>query len=164
MTQIAKSRISATRCQVGGGTIIVKVSALICRLGLHIDQDNLRRKNEELFQTLREKSRKLLQTQELYDKLKRRALLGQAQDAIHDAMDDTIQASSAANRFVDRVGAQSQQSAPHSILQEIHGSTRSFGPPPINRGGSKDRTWSGLQSLEATRRAYHIYKFFPHSH
>ena len=71
----------------------LKASVLIFVTGMQADQDNLKRKNEELTQVLREKSRKLLQTQELYDKLKRRAMLGQVQDAASDAVDETIQAS-----------------------------------------------------------------------
>lgn len=54
------------------------------------DQDELRKKNEELSQAYKEKSRKLLNTQELYDKLKRRLMLGQIQDAASDAVDATM--------------------------------------------------------------------------
>ncbi|OTB08884.1 hypothetical protein M426DRAFT_7602 [Hypoxylon sp. CI-4A] len=54
------------------------------------DQDSLRRKNDELTQICKEKNRKLLQTQELYDKLKRKAMLGQIQDAAEDAIDSTL--------------------------------------------------------------------------
>ncbi|KAI0148233.1 hypothetical protein F4776DRAFT_660404 [Hypoxylon sp. NC0597] len=51
---------------------------------------NLRRKNDELAQAYKEKNRKLLQIQELYDKLKRKAMLGQIQDAAEDAIDSTL--------------------------------------------------------------------------
>ena len=61
-----------------------------------LDQDSLLRKNEELGQAYKEKNRKLLQTQELYDKLKRKAMLGQMQDAASEAVDSTIQAAAAA--------------------------------------------------------------------
>jgi E3 ubiquitin-protein ligase CCNP1IP1 len=66
-----------------------------------VDQDNLRRKNEELAQAFRDKSRKHSQTQELYDKLKRRVMLGQVQNAASDAVDHTIHASVANNRSMD---------------------------------------------------------------
>lgn len=56
-----------------------------------LDQDNLRRKNDELTQAYKDKNRKLLQTQELYDKLKRKAMLGHIQDAASDAVDTTLQ-------------------------------------------------------------------------
>lgn len=59
---------------------------------VNLDQENLRRKNDELAQAYKEKSRKLSQTQELYDKLKRKAMLGQMQDAAEDAVDSTLQA------------------------------------------------------------------------
>ncbi|KAI1409048.1 hypothetical protein F5Y13DRAFT_203871 [Hypoxylon sp. FL1857] len=54
------------------------------------DQDSLRRKNDELAQAYKEKNRKLLQIQELYDKLKRKAMLGQMQNAAEDAIDSTL--------------------------------------------------------------------------
>jgi len=79
---------------------------------MQFDQDGLRRKNEELVQAIREKSRKQLQTQELYDKLKRRAMLGEVQNAALDAVDHNIQASVVANRFVDRVDSQNQPHRP----------------------------------------------------
>ncbi|KAI1074621.1 hypothetical protein F5B20DRAFT_573994 [Whalleya microplaca] len=61
---------------------------------MNMDQENIRRKNEELTQAYKEKNRKLLQTQELYDKLKRKAMLGQMQDAAEDAVDSTLHGSS----------------------------------------------------------------------
>lgn len=73
---------------------------------MQVDQDTLRRRNEELTQAFREKSKKQMQTQELYDKLKRRSMLGQVQEAASDAVDHTVQASVIGNRYVDRVGNQ----------------------------------------------------------
>lgn len=61
---------------------------------MNLDHDSLRRKNEELTQAYKEKNRKLLQTQELYDKLKRKAMLGHIQDAASDAVDTTLQGTS----------------------------------------------------------------------
>jgi E3 ubiquitin-protein ligase CCNP1IP1 len=101
----------------------------------------------------------------LYDKLKRRALLGQVQDAAHDAVDDTIQASSTANQFVDRVGNQDQRIALQSTFRSGHngeiqkpGSRLNTGvhmrPPPINRGGNVDGTWSGYSSEESVLRTW----------
>ncbi|ORY59469.1 uncharacterized protein BCR38DRAFT_303365, partial [Pseudomassariella vexata] len=59
---------------------------------LNVDQENLGRKNDELAQAFKEKNRKLLQTQELYDKLKRKAMMGQMQDAAENAVDSTLNA------------------------------------------------------------------------
>jgi E3 ubiquitin-protein ligase CCNP1IP1 len=156
----ANSQVSHLCNQMSGKTKhLLQVLLLNLRTGLQVDQDNLRRKNEELSQALRDKSRKLLQTQELYDKLKRRALLGQVQDAAHDAVDDTIHASSVANRFVDRVATQNQQSASNSMFQGANtGGIQKpgpslptgvhMGPPPMNRGGNSGGTWSGFSSQE----------------
>ncbi|KAI1070851.1 hypothetical protein LB507_007044 [Fusarium sp. FIESC RH6] len=60
--------------------------------GLAAEQESLRRKHEEVSQAYKEKSRKVLQLQELYDKVKRRAELGQIQKAASDAVDHTLQA------------------------------------------------------------------------
>ncbi|KAK8105351.1 hypothetical protein PG999_008710 [Apiospora kogelbergensis] len=54
------------------------------------EQKALREKNNELAQAYKEKTRKLLQTQELYDKLKRKAMMGQLQDAAEDAIDSNF--------------------------------------------------------------------------
>jgi E3 ubiquitin-protein ligase CCNP1IP1 len=55
-----------------------------------VDQQNLRRKNDELAQALKEKNKRFLQVQELYDKLKRKAMMGQMQDAAEHAVDSSI--------------------------------------------------------------------------
>ena len=131
----------------------LKASVLIFVTGMQADQDNLKRKNEELTQVLREKSRKLLQTQELYDKLKRRAMLGQVQDAASDAVDETIQASTIAKRFVDRVRVENQRPNSHPIYQcEQNGIIQNLGrslstgmnmgAPPMSRSGTADETRS----------------------
>lgn len=165
MTQTPRSHTSATRCQVSEPSK-PPFSVLTGCTGLQVDQDSLSRKNEELTQALREKSRKLMQIQELYDKLKRRTLLGHVQDAAHDAVDDTIQASSTVNRCVDGVGTQNQRPASHSAFQSgYNGNIQkptpglSTGahmcPPPINRGGNADCTWSGFSSQgSVTRTCY----------
>ncbi|KAI1466937.1 uncharacterized protein F4812DRAFT_451790 [Daldinia caldariorum] len=58
--------------------------------GMAMEHESLRRKNDELAQGYKEKNRKLLQIQELYDKLKQRAMLGQMQDAAEDAVDSAL--------------------------------------------------------------------------
>lgn len=64
--------------------------ALIRSQGMDLDQQALRRKNEELAVALKEKNKKLMQTQELYDKLKRRAMMGQMQHAAENAVDSNL--------------------------------------------------------------------------
>lgn len=58
------------------------------------EHDALRRKNEELIHAHREKNKKLLQTQELYDKVKRKAEMTQIQRAASDAVDSSLQQAS----------------------------------------------------------------------
>lgn len=71
------------------------------------EQDELRKKNEELSQAYKEKSRKLLNTQELYDKLKRRLMLGQIQENASEAIDATMNGGTVPMAFTnDRVELQ----------------------------------------------------------
>lgn len=126
-------------------------------IDMQIDQDNLRRKNDELIQAFREKSRKQLQTQELYDKLKRRAMLGQVQNAASDAVDHTIQASVTANRLIDRLSDQNQQPSQPPLYQAAgvqHSNASPVGR--INTGHSRndDGTWGRFRSQESVQRTY----------
>jgi regulator of replication initiation timing len=54
------------------------------------DHENIHHKNEELLHAYRDKSRKLLQTQELYDKVKRKAEVGQMETAASRAVDSAM--------------------------------------------------------------------------
>lgn len=72
-------------------------------VGMTVDQDTLRRKNDELRTAYEDKARKQLQTQEMYDKLKRQSLLGQVQNAATDAVEHHIEASIRGDRFDDRL-------------------------------------------------------------
>lgn len=131
---------------------------------MQVDQDGLRRKNEEILNALREKTRKHLQTQELYDKLKRRAMLGQVQDAASDAVDHTIQASVAANHFVDRVGNQNMRPPPPPPLfsgQQNNGVQRTDAGPlnGLNataqggRGTHEQAGWAGFSNQGSARKS-----------
>jgi hypothetical protein len=133
---------------------------------MQVDQDGLRRKNGELIQALREKSRKQLQTQELYDKLKRRAMLGQVQNAALDAVDQNIQASVTASRFVDRVDSQNQNHRPpppplfsnqQTSGMQHTGIISDGGPirgPQIGRSGRGEDTWAGFSSQGSGQRTF----------
>jgi E3 ubiquitin-protein ligase CCNP1IP1 len=66
-------------------------------LAMQLENENLSRKNNEIFVAYREKNKKLLQTQELYDRVKRRAELGQIQIAASDAVDSTLEAAAQSN-------------------------------------------------------------------
>ncbi|KAI0889602.1 uncharacterized protein GGS22DRAFT_176883 [Annulohypoxylon maeteangense] len=79
----------------------IEITNLQNKLTGKMDQDSLRRKNDELTQAYKEKNRKLLQIQELYDKLKRKAMLGQIQDAAEDAIDSTLHGSPSARALFE---------------------------------------------------------------
>ena len=115
-----------------------------------VDQDNLRRKNDELGQALRDKSRKYSQTQELYDKLKRRAMLGQVKNAAFDAVDHTIQASAVNNRFIEQTPSSDPSLRRQPLSTNLQGNamqTPRFNtnagnlpsmPPPVARAGTTE--------------------------
>ena len=119
-----------------------------------VDQDNLRRKNEELAQAFRDKSRKHSQTQELYDKLKRRVMLGQVQSAASDAVDNTIHASAVSNRFTDPTIGFEQGQRQSPLFAEPQGNRMrpsNFSnegenlpsmPPPVARN-ARNEGWGG---------------------
>ncbi|KAI1131288.1 hypothetical protein F5Y10DRAFT_262256 [Nemania abortiva] len=96
-----------------------------------IDRDELRKKYDELLQTCKEKNKKLLQTQELYDKLKRKAMLGQVQDAAEDAVESTLQGPS-----MGKTGVGSQELPYFQPHDALYGqSTSSFHEQQRGIGG-----------------------------
>ncbi|KAK2627801.1 hypothetical protein QTJ16_002447 [Diplocarpon rosae] len=128
---------------------------------LQINDENLRRKNEEVMQALREKTRKHMQTQELYDKLKRRAMLGQVQDAASDAVDHTINNSVAANRFADKFGSQKIRPPPPLFSDQRNngmqrssamGTAGSNAAPQLHPNGSRNAGWAGFGSQASSNR------------
>ena len=62
-----------------------------------IDQDKLRTENSNIVAAYREKSRKHQQTQELYDRLKKKEMTAVTQSAAYDSVDEVLQ--SATNRL-----------------------------------------------------------------
>jgi E3 ubiquitin-protein ligase CCNP1IP1 len=87
-------------------------------------RDALQQKNNELAGAYQDKSRKLFQTQELYNKVKKRAELSQIEQAAFDAVDSST-------RSVPQLSTSNQASSqfrPHSLNGD---NERSF---PLNRG------------------------------
>ena len=56
-----------------------------------MDKDKLKTDNTSLMSALREKSRKQQQTQELYDRLKRKEMTAATQSAAYDSVDNVLQ-------------------------------------------------------------------------
>jgi hypothetical protein len=61
---------------------------------MDLEHENLRRKNDEIILAYREKTKQLLRTQELYDRVKSKEDLGRMQRAASDAVATTLQESS----------------------------------------------------------------------
>lgn len=131
---------------------------------MQADQDSFRRKNEELAQALREKTRKHLQTQELYDRLKRKGMLGQVQSAAFDAVDHTIQASAAASRYEDRTDNQNQSNV---APPPLYTNQQPTGIPLVDNNsrtmssvlaGNVMGNWAGFNSQASSREfgVFHI--------
>lgn len=114
---------------------------------MNLDHDSLSRKNEELAQAYKEKNRKLLQTQELYDKLKRKAMLGHIQDAASDAVDTTLQGTSSyAVHQADRGVYEHQVATPLRPTQYAERSDRPGAvpaQPQMMAPNPRVRTWAG---------------------
>lgn len=63
----------------------------LMRLGFAAEYESLRLQNEELAKSFRDKSRRLAQVQELYNKVKRKAEMIHIQQAASNAVDSTLQ-------------------------------------------------------------------------
>jgi E3 ubiquitin-protein ligase CCNP1IP1 len=140
---------------------------------MQIDQEHAQHKNHELAEAYREKSRKHLQIQELYDKLKRRTLYSQVQNAALETVDRTLCTPSCASKARDvgtgqQVPGETQNPLRHQRLpvdhqgvEQVHsrqrsGSASSGSPrhmagnmaPPLNMAGNQG---SGLWTSSNTR-------------
>ena len=111
------------------------------------EREASRRKHEELAQAYREKTRKLLQTQELYDKVKRKFEMGHLQRAASDAVDSTVhnathQMAHGVDGSVHNRDSDYQQQAPSFPQGPRYGSlgTIKSGPPLGNTSHPTDET------------------------
>jgi hypothetical protein len=118
---------------------------------MQLEQDKLKTENAKLANTYRDKNRKLQQTQELYDRLKRKEMTAATQSAAFESVDEVLQ--SVINRQdSNEFGQSTQYHSDHSPFRQfgpiqdlrdpVHDSLRgqSFGtaetaqmPPPMNR-------------------------------
>lgn len=132
-------------------------------LGLNVEMDAIRQKHDEMGQALREKSKKLMQTQELYDKLKRKSLVGEVQHAASDVVNSSLDAGWATGLSFSGQPAQrplyeQQPASPrhsqlsmqrtehlHSAFDSARGSRQSvdtgWAKPPIPRSEFPDSPW-----------------------
>ncbi|KAK3182077.1 hypothetical protein K4F52_006642 [Lecanicillium sp. MT-2017a] len=104
-----------------------------------IEQDNAKKKSEELAKAYKEKSRKLVQTQESYDRLKRRVEMGHIQRAASDAVDSRIHAKPAdGSHSIDLLQPNGQQHQQHQHQQ--HQPYPAAPQLQVNRPGAPDNS------------------------
>ena len=136
---------------------------------MQLDQDNLKQENTQLATALREKTRKHQQTQELYDRLKRKEMTAVTQSAAFESADEVVGNFSSQQRFNNpqqhATGLRSQpqrdlQGLPvdHNGIEKVHthqrsGSSNSHGnagmmaPPPQPRAGGLQNNGFGYGML-----------------
>ncbi|KAK4692020.1 E3 ubiquitin-protein ligase CCNP1IP1, partial [Lecanoromycetidae sp. Uapishka_2] len=93
---------------------------------MQIDQDRLKNENRDLVAAYREKSRKHQQTQELYDRLKRREMTAATQSAAFDSVDEVLGNVSNQPRF---------SNPQHNSNINRSQAQRSFLPPHVDHNG-----------------------------
>ena len=129
---------------------------------MQIDQDRLKAENKNLVTVFREKSRKHQQTQELYDRLKRKEMTAATQSAAFDSVDEVFgnapgrQTSVSTQQIAGYPRAHAQQGqSPRGIrdgIQQFHAQGKSGSnenqingvmmPPPLHRpGGTGHNTY-----------------------
>ena len=91
---------------------------------MQLDQDNLKQENTQLATAIREKTRKHQQTQELYDRLKRREMTAATQSAAFESADEVVGNVSSQQRFNNSqqhpTGLRSQAQRDLQALQVDH--------------------------------------------
>ena len=90
---------------------------------MQLDQDRLKSENTNLITAFREKSRKHQQTQELYDRLKRKEMTAATQSAAYETVDEVL------GSVTNRHGTDFSNSIPH-----FPRTGRSQGDPDFARG------------------------------
>ena len=127
---------------------------------MRIDQDRLKAENQNLAASLREKTRKHQQTQDLYDRLKRKEMTAvtqsAAQSAAYESVDDVLGVAPSPQAYGSRRnGHRGLQPYPvdHNGVERVHthqrsGSSHSQGsggmmppPPPPPRSGFQGNTF-----------------------
>ena len=130
---------------------------------MQIDQDRLKAENKNLVTAFQEKSRKHQQTQELYDRLKRKEMTAATQSAAFESVDEVLGNVPGRQGFVptqhnpggSRAHAQRDFQSPHRTrdgIEQVHarrksGSNDNQGqgammPPPLHRpGGTGSNTF-----------------------
>ncbi|KAL8757520.1 MAG: hypothetical protein Q9199_002163 [Rusavskia elegans] len=113
---------------------------------LQLDQEKLQAENTNLVQAFREKSRKHQQTQELYDRLKRKEMTAATQSAAFESVDDVLGSvgSRAGHVRAPQQSLLSKQQGQHETSQYPYDPSQGFGH---QRDGSNGSGGSGNSNL-----------------
>lgn len=135
---------------------------------MQIDQDRLKAENTDLVAAFREKHRKYQQTQDLYDRLKRKEMMAATQSAAFDSVDEVLGSVSRQGRgapylskqypdartqaqldfqlgLVDRDGNQQPQGHQRSESNNSQNSGGRMPPPPLRRSGGRSNTFGNSE-------------------
>ncbi|KAL8854357.1 MAG: hypothetical protein Q9221_000844 [Calogaya cf. arnoldii] len=152
---------------------------------MQIDQEKLQAENTNLVQAFREKSRKHQQTQELYDRLKRKEMTAATQSAAFESVDDVLGnvGSRASHGRAPQQSLLSKQPGQHDTSQYPYDPSQGFGghqregsngsggsggimpPPPLRRpaafgnhmfGGTSNHTPSQHRTQLGSRLQNHL--------
>lgn len=105
---------------------------------MQMEQDRLKSENQNLVTAFREKSRKHQQTQELYDRLKRKEMTAATQSAAFESVEDVLGNTSSRHAMDNSAIPQHHRSPPRG---QISHDFQSFGSDPV--GQPHHRTGSG---------------------
>lgn len=135
-------------------------SRLIALPGMQIDQEKLQSENTNLVQAFREKSRKHQQTQELYDRLKRKEMTAATQSAAFESVDDVL--GNVGSRAAPQQSLLYKQQEQHEPSQYPYDPAQGFGhqrggsngsgnsggmmPPPLRRPGAFGNHLFGMRA------------------
>ena len=147
-----KSIVSTRSLPVRDHLAVLTLPYTDIMIDVQMDQDKLKTENANLMNAFREKSRKHQQTQELYDRLKRKEMTAATQSAAFESVDEVLEAASSRQGIGSGGHAQPFQRPP-SVFEQymtgqnlpngVHGHGRDSGnfngptgrmmPPPLHR-------------------------------
>ena len=99
---------------------------------MQVDQDKLKSENTNLITAFREKSRKHQQTQELYDRLKRKEMTAATQSAAYDTVDEVL------GSVTNRHGPDHDANTPHFANFTRQQGQLDFSRVPTSFNGPED--------------------------
>lgn len=139
---------------------------------MQIDQDRLKAENTDLVAAFREKHRKYQQTQDLYDRLKRKEMMAATQSAAFDSVDEVLGSVSRQGRgqqyhsnqypdartqaqldfqlgLVDHDGRDRAQVQAHQRSGSLNsqGSSGRMPPPPLRRSGGRNNAFGSSKTF-----------------